>query len=80
MLAQLAKSTNASMFFPTAETPAAPGAEQQPTPGRLPLAAQRGVSVPGQDAAGREPRYGGSATRQRRRHKPTLGSRVGEHL
>lgn len=45
------------MFFPFAETPAAPGAEQQPTPGRLPLPSQRGVSVLGQDAARREPRY-----------------------
>lgn len=45
------------VFFPLAETPAASGAEQQPTPGRLPLPSQRGVSVPGQDAARREPGY-----------------------
>lgn len=58
MLARLAKTTNVS----TAETPAAPGAQQQPTAGRLPLPSQRGVPVPGQDAAGRQLRYSTSVS------------------
>lgn len=36
-------------YFSLAETSAAPRAEQQPAPGRLPVPTQHGVSVPGQD-------------------------------
>lgn len=75
MLAQLAKPTDASVFFP--ETPAASRAEQQPTPGRLPLPSQRGVSVPGQDAARRELGYGESLCQKKKKEADRLRASVG---
>ena len=51
-----APTTSGSPGFHT-EAPAAPGADQQPAAGRLPVPSQHGVPVPGQDVTGRQPGY-----------------------